>query len=402
MSIFSFGKKESMSLLVNIGNGGISVALVGFAKNQLPKVIYSTSSEFKSEKSETTRLPSDAIELLDSLIKNTFDNSYSNVNWKNKSKNISNVVLSFSSPWVISKSKVIHLSKEKPFIVSKKFIENIIYEEEKLYKKELRENPDIGNSNEFITADKSVVHAKINGYFIDNCIEMKTDNLDLFLYMSVITKNIEDSVNSVIAKHINISPDKVIVNSAVFGLFSVMRDIFPTDSNYLFMNIDSEITDLVHVENHTIEALTTFPFGENSIIRQIAKSSNQPFETAKSQFSMFITNKSDSSIVPETEIAFQNSEKEWAVYLEDALSALSSNNDILPRRMYLFSKDDITPVFSDLLKQEKNDTTHNFRKNLDIIDIPDSLFSSYYEKFFAGGVDRQMSILVIFCNRIFN
>ena len=122
MSILSFfKKKEELTLLVDIGNGSISCALVLFSKSKPPCFIYSKSSPLAiTLRPDALRLSSSVCTMLDSVVASTVK----------KSKNLSTIAVSFSTPWFMLESKDVHIENNIPFIVSSSFINDVISREE--------------------------------------------------------------------------------------------------------------------------------------------------------------------------------------------------------------------------------------------------------------------------------
>src|SRR3989344_4561801 len=158
MPIFSFLEKEDVSLLVNIGNGGINISIVSFVKNKIPRFIYNINSPYIGEKPNASKLSDSMNSLLDSLLKTAIKNGWSDVFWKNKNRKFSHIIITFSSPWLVLKTKDIHLSENTPFIVTKKFINDIVSKEGKLFKSELAKNYPKNTESEFEIIEKSIIH----------------------------------------------------------------------------------------------------------------------------------------------------------------------------------------------------------------------------------------------------
>src|ERR1035437_1563620 len=119
MSLSLFEQKEKVSLLVNIGSGAISAGLVAFVVEQKPTIIYSVFLPFKIEEApEKDKLVSAMESLLEQVLTLVVKNGLSQPYWKGKSKHINSALVSFSSPWFVSKIKNIELQKDKVFLIN--------------------------------------------------------------------------------------------------------------------------------------------------------------------------------------------------------------------------------------------------------------------------------------------
>jgi hypothetical protein len=400
MSILSFLEKEDVSILVNIGNGGINLSVVSFAKNQLPKFLYTVNAPYLGEKPSTFELSPNMHLLLDSLLKTAVKTVWTNPFWNNKNKKFSQVIISFSSPWLTFRTKHIHLLEKTPFIVTKEFIDDIVLKEGKLLKNELAKNSSKNSNLDLEIIEKNIVHSKIAGYTIDNIINKKTTELDLFLHMSAVSRDIQEKISNIIIKHTHILKENILMHSFPLVLFSAIRDNFGENPNFLIMNINSEMTDIIFVDTHIIKAIESFPFGKNTIVRQIAKSSNLSMEIAESQLSMYMFKKVEDSVSILTEKILEDLEKEWAIYLEDTLLSISPEM-ILPKKIFIVSNNDTSSLFVNFLSLPKSDATLSFRKNLEIVEITDVQLSNLYKNTLKTGVNESLVMLATFYNKLF-
>ncbi len=390
-------EKENVSLLININNGSINTALVSFGSNKIPKFLYSIEVPFVGEKPNIMKLSEGMSSLLDSSLEEIITTGWQKTGLKDK--RLSHVIVSFSSPWFILKTKNIHLSKDDVFVVTKNFIDDITQKEEQLFKKELMDNYSENGIDEFVIIERSVVHAKINGYVVENIIGRKTKDFDVSLLVSAITKNIEDKVTSIIFKQTHIPKENIIVHSFPLVLFSTIRDSFENESNFLLINIDSEITDIVMVDNHIITSVISFPFGKNTIIRQLANHFKVSPEIAESQLVVYMSKKIEDSALDSTENLLRDLEKEWSVYFEDAIVNISSNMS-WPKKTFVMADKNVASIFVDFLSLQKADATASFRKNMDLKLIDDAFLSGMYEHAQNKPVKKSMIILAVFYNKL--
>jgi hypothetical protein len=141
------------------------------------------------------------------------------------------------------------------------------------------------------------------------------------------------------------------------------------------------------------------PSGRNFILRQIAKKFNTPLEVAESTLRLYKSDKIDNSTIEAIQEILVNIEREWAIYLENALIELSPSI-ILPSRVYITSDDDVAQIFMDFIKLSKTDATSLFRKNVDIIRINEETLKSFLDKNSAPQVEEAITILVTFYNKL--
>ncbi len=395
-----FGKeKENVSLLININNGSINAALVSFKIGQVPKFLYSVETPFIGIKPDTMKLPEGVLSILEVSLKEITSKGWRKIGLKNKK--ISHVAVSFSSPWLVLKTKNIHLSQDHSFVITKKFINDIANKEEGLFKKELSETYSSNSNEEFNTIEKSVIHTKINGYAVENILGKKTKDFDVSILLSAVNREIEEKITDVIFKETHIPKENLIVHSFPMVLFSTVRDNLLTDSNFILINIDGETTDVVLVENHAMSSTVSFPFGKNTIIRSLAKFFKISHKIAESELMMYLSNKIDDASLKSVQSLLEKLEKEWAVYFGNALLSISPKM-VWPKKTLIMADQYVSQIFIDFLRLQKEDITSSFRKHANIKQIEETNLSNLYLKTPDNEISNTLVILAIFYNKLFH
>ncbi|MSU45021.1 MAG: hypothetical protein EXS47_00090 [Candidatus Zambryskibacteria bacterium] len=391
MSFLSFAKKENeVSLLIDIGNETVSIALVSY-KNKTPNFTYYTKAEFPIlEESSKQRAITGLGTLLDQMLIKTL---------KLRKEKIDKVVVSFSSPWYTFISKEVHLAEGKDFFITKSFLESVLVREEKLYIKELSEGREGEVKNQHSVVERSIVHAKINGYVLNNMLGKKTKSFDAYLYISAISTKIEEKVVDVISKHTHISRGNISLYTSPLVSFHTIRDRFPDDRDFLLMNITGESTDFSLVKGDVIESNIQFPLGRSYIIRKIAKSAKVSSEISESMLHMYLQQKTDEVTTSLIEETLTEIEEEWAVYFEDVFVSLCKTRDY-PIKIFLISDEDVVTIFSNFLKLVKTDSTALFRKNMKLCLIDELTIADLYESSIEVNPSVALVLLAIFHSRV--
>lgn len=402
MSFLSFfsKQKEEVSLLLDIGNGSITGALVLYRKGDIPEFLYSAEVPFIiSEKTNASKLVEEMSGLLQILLDETAKQGFKHSYWKSKTKKVDGCLVSFSSPWFVSKTKHIELSNTVPFVITKDFIEDIIRKEEVLFTKELI--PSNGTENNFKVIENSIVHTKINGYTLENSIGKKTKNLDAFLYMSVVSGQIINKVENVIYKTTHIPKDRVLIHTFPLVSFTVIRDVFSASSDFVLIDITGEVTDITLVQNDVIMKSVSIPSGRNFMVRQIMKYFGVTSEIAESTLKLYTEDRLDKDDQTKMESVFIDVEKEWSIYLENGLNELSPKM-VLPGNVFLTADEDVSSIYINFLKLSKTDSTAMFRKGLNINHVSMEKTMSFYKADSTIRTNEFAVILAIFYNKVIN
>lgn len=398
LSFFNNTDKES-SILIDIGNGTITGSIVVFERNKKPLFVYIVRNFFSiSEKLEAQKLEIEMNNLLEQTLESIMKKGFEGKYWQNNRKKINKVMISFSSPWFLSKTKTIEISNDKEFIITKNFLLDVLSKEIDIYKKEL----EVEHGWEYFeVVEKSIIHSKINGYVLDESVGKNTKNFNASLHISVVHNVFLDKVMDTVHKHTHLSKEKVHVNTFPLVTFSVLRDSFTKESDFMFMDITGEITDITLVKDDIIDKTVSIPSGKNFVVRQVAKNLSISTELAESAVKMFLNKKLDEQNTIKVSDILVATEKEWSIYLENALMELSPSLT-LPSTLFLTIDKEYSDIYENFLKTPKMDQTNLFRKNLNLNRLDMNTLNSFYENQSGYILDEFIVILALFYKKIFS
>ncbi len=398
MSFLSFfsKEKEEVALLIDIGNGTMTSALVLFSKREVPRFLYAISSQFSvTDFPDAKHLSQSLNTLLEVQMAQITKEGFQHKYWQGKSKNIAGGMVAFSSPWFILKTKHLSLSNETPFIITSRFLKNIIEREGDAFRKELFEDKE----HSFEVIEKSIVHTKINGYTLENSLGKKTKNFEAFLCLSIVDAEVLSKIYQTVLRNVHVPKENLLVHTFPLVSFSVVRDIAPVNSDFILLDITADVTDLTLVSDNVIMQTVSMPSGKNFILRQISKVFGVSNEIGQSMLDMYNLEKLDAASHEKMQEVLINVEKEWSIYLENALLELSSDMN-LPVKIYLTADNDVAKLYTNFLKLSKTDVTSNFRKNASVIHVSQELLSQLYKNDSLSPVDEFIVILAIFYKKI--
>ncbi len=397
-SIFR-NKKEEIVLLIDIGSGSIGGAFVLYAGNSVPQLIYGSRIPFISGGQTVSSHPNeDDIKILvDSVLLDLLNVGFNQDYFKHADKKVHGALITFSSPWFVSKNKKIHIDHDTEFVITPKFLDSIVESEEKVFTEEINKK---NRENTYSIIEKSVVHVKINGYTITDALGKVTKNLDAFLSFGAVLRTVMTSVNDSIFQKLYIPREKIFFHSFPLIAFSVLRDIYPVDANYLFMDVSGESTEISLIEDNVIVQTLSFPSGRNFILRQIAHVCNVPLEIAESTLALYNLKKTDDETSALIDGILIDIEKEWSIYLESTLLELSATMT-LPTKLYITVDADVAPYYKNFLAQEKTDETGNFRKNVSVVSIDQTSLTGLYKGKINIPEDECIGLLAIFYKKMY-
>lgn len=392
-----FRKKEEYSILVYVGNSKVSASFVSFSKGVNPRILFSVETFFPvKEKVDDLSLSDTMYSVLNEAILGLLK---TNTNQK-INKKIDSVFISLASPWFVSRMKDIHIEEQKYFIITKDFLRNILDVEEKKFEKDLNNSSYEDNFGKKLkVVENTFTNTKINGYSVSENINKKTNIFDVSLFTSITSENLLRNIFSLIEKHIHVAENKIHINTFPLVSFYSTQEVSSSVNSFIFMDITGEMTDITLVHDGGVSKNISFPSGRNFIIRQIAKGFNVSFEIADSLLHLYNSKKADEEIVKKMELIISEIENEWSIYFEDSLRHLSANL-ILPPTLYIFCGSDISLLYKKFLKTPKSDSTAEFRKKLNIIQIDNEKLSKFCTYEPKTKNDKYIAMMSIFYNKI--
>ena len=117
--------------MFDIGSASVAGALVRLSKGKNPKVMYSVRENMAFQEKLNAKTFSDSmLRTLNSVVSNLETKGLVHLNFlKMRNKEIQRAFCFVSSPWNVSQTKVIKMSKDKKFTVSEEMMKSMISSE---------------------------------------------------------------------------------------------------------------------------------------------------------------------------------------------------------------------------------------------------------------------------------
>lgn len=342
-SLFGGQKQnEELTLLVDIGSASVGAALVKIRKEQAPQVVASVREDISFQE-----VLSSARFLLS--MNKALDKVLNDLQKKTKTTgNPKHFFCTLSSPWFILKTRELGITKNEEFEVTERTLEKFIDDDILKLKDELKTTLP---PEDVKIIEKKIIRIKLNGYEIKNPYKQKTSQIEMMVTVGVssgkVIQSIERKINNFFhAKSIHFGAFPV-------AAFSAIRDIFPTESSFLFLDITGEATDVSRVENDILACTVSFPRGKNFFIREISARLRTVHEEATTLFSMFLRGELDTARYADVSKIVEAAEVEWIERFEKAITLLAENG-APPRKIFFTTDAEISSRFLSLIPKAKS------------------------------------------------
>lgn len=263
MGLFSSSKKDTLIVAFDIASSSIGGILFSYHPEKLPEII--ASARFS-----TDFLPELNFQKIQRSLHKTFERTISSLKKKmsEKRRKPDLAAITFSLPYYISQSRMVRLSKPRPFEITSNFLKNMIADEGASFKKQWQEKHQTKDGNEVEIMETEEMNVKLNGYPVRQPIGKRARSLDISLYLSLGIKPIQDKLRECVFHSFSEMP--VRFQSFPFIAYAALKKIMDFSRNIILVDIGGEITDLILIRDGVLEETVSFPFGENFLIRRLA------------------------------------------------------------------------------------------------------------------------------------
>lgn len=194
-----------------------------------------------------------------------------------KAKRVSKIHIVFSSPWILSKTKVASFQFPKPVHVDKHMLNTIISEEQTALRKLFPFDVDM--------IEQKIFEVKVNGFPVKTKKPGPAMTLSVANSVSVVSKRILKKVSDTVERHFHTS--KVSFHSASLLSFISMRYIRPDLENGIFIHVHGECTDITIFVKGVPLHFASLTYGLYSFYRALAERLGTTFDLAQSKVNLY-------------------------------------------------------------------------------------------------------------------
>ncbi|MEK9182697.1 MAG: hypothetical protein AAB809_01320, partial [Patescibacteria group bacterium] len=254
-----------------------------------------------------------------------------------------------SSPWFVSQTRIINLKKDTSFTVTTKLIDDLIKKEINLFEEEhLAKYTETGNKIRLIELKN--IKTMLNGYETVNPLDQKSKELEITVFISMSPEQVLSKIEETIKRYFHSGNIKFI--SSVMSSFAVVRDMYTTQENFLLIDIGGEVTDISMIKKSVLRESTSFPMGQNFIIRGVASALDSTLGEAESLLSLLKAEHGDAPTEKKLNPIIEKLKMEWLKKFQEALSNISMDISI-PATIFLSTEMGFADFFGKIIKTEQ-------------------------------------------------
>jgi len=342
MGIFSKQKEENeLALVFDIGSSSVGGALFEIKKEGIPKIILSIREPIILE----DKIDIDRFLFLTTKSLGTVASRICMMGIGKPSK----IFCVLSSPWYASQTRFIKLEKNTPFLFTAKLADSLIQKEISLFEEE--------HSAKFLYTDNKIrpiefknMKTMLNGYATFDPFNKKAKKLEMIVFVSMSGDQILKKIEDTIFRHFHSRDVKF--SSFAMASFTVARDIFVHQENFLLVDIGGEVTDISMIKKDVLNDSISYPLGYNFMIRKVADSLGCTLSEAKSLILLFKDKHAVVSTEKKLEPIINKLKTEWLSEFQKSLVNLSDDISI-PATIFVTVEQNLADFFSEIIKKEQ-------------------------------------------------
>ena len=385
-------KKESLTLLYDIGTGSVGAALARFPEGKNPEILktarkpikfYGSPSSIRIELSMIN-----AIEAVSSDLQKFL---------KTKDAEIEDIYCVLSSLWHISQTKIIKIEEKEPIAVTKELVKKSVESEEKYFRAMSARNYSAGDAEGLQIVEKDITQIKLNGYETIKPYGKIVKFVEIVLFLSAASKNTADDIINAISRFFHVEDVKFQTFSHISA--SSLMDIHSGLRDFIFMDISGEMTDIAIIKDDILVEALSFPFGKNNIVREVAEKLRSNEADALSKIIIHKSGAFDSKTDSIISAVIFGSMKKWQEMFKNIFFKASGTIS-MPKKIFFMSDEDVENLMADFIKSYRIDETENLGDMVNVEFINNDFLKGYVDYMVAVKRDPFLSIETIFLNKL--
>ncbi len=250
----------------------------------------------------------------------------------------------FTAPWPSVYARRVTYTHDEPFTVTPALLDTLAAQELAAITKEYGGEGGAGDLVEHRIAD-----LKVNGYSVSRINGQQGVAVEMIIYASFIPRQIADFVRERIREAFSLRTRNVSIGSFMLSFFTVVRDIWHKEEDFLLVDITGEMTEVAVVKDGTLVETVSFPIGKNVYIREVAKDGNITSHEASSLVSLYLTGATHDQLLSGIEQSMERADHEW-YSLFKTVTARLTESFFAPGRVFLSVSDPFSKRYVNLIE----------------------------------------------------
>ncbi|MFZ1988077.1 MAG: hypothetical protein WAV21_03555 [Minisyncoccia bacterium] len=379
MSFFRrlFGNSHAESVvLIDIGSGSIGGAYAVLKEKNYPTICYTCRIPIRT--SEPIPTIDDLSITLREVTRLLVTHGASELRRMTGSGSVGRAVVSVASPWQETTVRIARTERDKPFVFTRSLLNELVAKEAHL-------------PSGRTSTGESVIATLLNGYEIQEPFNKRVRHAEVV----ILSENIVTEAVTIIETRVREAFHLHEVTLTAFAplAYTVFRDVYPHENDYLMLDIAGAATDVALVKRHLLTSMASIPRGVGNLMQGFKKSMGEapPRESSAANNIRLVLD-----VKPNAK--FEAVRSEWITGLRDALRKMS-NEQALPRTLFLLSDDSEREYLHHTLDDSALRSLWLSETPLSIIPVLPSHFAPYVKTSGSAHADVFLMLLALFLRK---
>ncbi len=325
-------------LILDIGSGSVGAGLAHFSNPQPPMLLYTTRHTIPFQEVATApRLLSLMFRTLSQTLLDVVSEGMPVAGFSSKRHPLREVFVILASPWIVSTTSRLHLTSEKATLVTEKIFQTLLRDHEK-------ENPPPKRA---LCVEQKLLRVTLNGYESTAPFQKSANEVMFSLLRSFAQENIVLKMREMVNHIIGVSA--VSFHSSSLMTLSAIRDLSSEQQDFILLDARGELTDIAVVKRGMIVDTLSFPFGSNTVIRELQKKTTATNAGILGILKLRAEKKTVGKLQSRIDHEVLTLKEKW---LQECKKVVMSFSDdlFLPKTLFLLSEDETHSFFSEAIQ----------------------------------------------------
>lgn len=305
--LFSSKKEGKIKLILSIQSSVVRGTLVWFRHEKKPFILYSISKQIKYRSNvDSSYLPKTTLSHIDDVLEETLRELHvQSRSDRTMPGKIDEIHYILSSPWIVSYAHTVRRDLERPVLISRKTVSDIIAAE--------REKVFANSTENLVVAEEKIFDVRLNGYSIAEWEGKNARSLEVSFSAGILDRKTVEHFREA-CEHV-VRKKSVLFHSSLLIHCIGAQELMPEKKSYIMLHVHGEITDAVIVENGMCTLFGSFDVGVNTVVRHISSALRTTEAVADSMLTLFVGGKMTNDEEREKAVIAEISDK-WYGALE--------------------------------------------------------------------------------------
>jgi hypothetical protein len=341
MSFFAKKSPISTELIFDIESDSVCATIFLYEANKAPRIVYNNSiAVARKANTASVYLTRNMLKTLEDVASTTSAAMLALVEKKLiRQAHVDRIHIVLSSPWIISKLSCVKETFKKEVSIRQSTVAALLEKEKSASAKLFA----VGDA---AAIDTKLFEIKINGYPVADYEGKHALSLEGTMVISFASRKMLNEIKSRINRFFRAHDETF--HSALILRYVALRSVMSHHTDYVWLQIHGELTDVLVVREGACAISGSLPFGLDTLVRKFASATNESQATAASLLE-FLDNSSNTVLILEkTRSTLGKIMPEWT---REIVSLMSSGGESMQASIAYVSAEHFSSAFEQAVKQ---------------------------------------------------